>query len=71
MRKVDILQSELEQHSEAAMLNGLPFIHTMRAFSKVVDSCFSNTLKDTYKADIAEFKRLYTNLGISVTPKVF
>jgi hypothetical protein len=42
----------------------------MRAFSKVVDSCFSNTLLDTYITDILKFKKAYMDLGITVTPKV-
>ena len=70
MKKVDLLQLELGLHSDDALLNGLPFIHTLRSFSKVVDSCFGMGLKETYMSDIAEFKRLYLSLGISVTPKV-
>ena len=56
--------------SDIALLNGLPFIHALRGFSKVVESCFSNHLLDRYETDIAEFKRLYLSLGVSVTPKV-
>ena len=70
LKKVDILQQALEKESEAAVLNGLPFIHTFRAFSKVVSSCFGVSLQEDYQAQIFEFKRLYLALGISVTPKV-
>ena len=67
---MDILQQELEQHSEVALINGLPFIQTMRSFSKVVSSCFGMTLVESFKEDISEFRRLYLSLEISVTPKV-
>ena len=70
MKKVDILQQELELHSEVALLNGLPYVQTMRAFSKVVSSCFGMSLEESYKDDIAEFKRLYLSLKVSITPKV-
>ena len=70
LKKVDLLQLELGLHSDDALLNGLPFIHTLRSFSKVVDSCFGMDLKETFMTDIAEFKRLYLSLGITVTPKV-
>ena len=55
---------------EEALLNGLPYIHAMRAFSKVVESCFGMQLLDSYDQDIREFKRLYFALGVTVTPKV-
>lgn len=54
-----------------ALLNGLPYIHTMRAFSELVSSCFGMDLDDSYVDKIAEFRRLYMALGISVTPKVY
>ena len=70
LKKVDLLQQELEEMPEEALLNGLPYIHALRAFSKVVESCFSMKLLDTYVDDIKEFKRLYLALGVTVTPKV-
>ena len=70
LKKVDVLQAELENLSKEALLNGLSYIHTIRAFSNVVSSCFSTSLKDSYLDDILEFKRLYLTLGITVTPKV-
>ena len=53
-----------------AVINGLPFIQTFRAFSKVVSSCFGVSLQEDYEVHILEFRRLYLELGISVTPKV-
>ena len=70
MRKLDQLQFELEQESELAILNGLPFIHTIRAFSKVVDDCFGQTLLDSFLGNIKMLKRLNLLLGVTVTPKV-
>ena len=55
---------------EEALLNGLPYIHAMRAFSKVVESCFGMHLLDSYEENIREFKQLYFALGVTVTPKV-
>ena len=51
-------------------MNALPYIHTFRAFDRVVSSCFGVGLKDGYQENIKEFKRLYMSLGITVTPKV-
>ena len=70
MNKIDILEQVLGNESESAVLNGLPFIHAFRAFSKVVNSCIGVSLQDNYEANILEFKRLYLALEISVTPKV-
>ena len=70
MKKVDLLQLELEQVSSEAIVKGLPFIHAMRSFSKVVSSCFGNNLLDTYIDDIQRFRDAYMALEISVTPKV-
>ena len=70
LKKVDTLQQELEKQSVDALLNGLPFIHTLRALSRVVESCFGMELGATYISDIKKFKRLYLALGVTVTPKV-
>ena len=59
----------MNQPSEA-IINGLPFTQTIKAFNKVVGACFGLKLDPAYKAAIAEFKRLYLELDISVTPKV-
>ena len=49
LKKVDLLQQELEEMPEEALLNGLPYIHALRAFSKVVESCFPMHLLDSYE----------------------
>lgn len=59
----------MNQPSEA-IINGLPFTQTIKAFNKVVEACFGLKLDPAYKAAIAEFRRLYLELDISVTPKV-
>ena len=46
------------------------FVPALRAFGRVVKSCFGLSLSPTYKADIEHFRKCYLNLGISVTPKV-
>ena len=46
------------------------FVSSLRAFGRVVKSCFGLKLSTTYKADIESFRKCYLNLEISVTPKV-
>ena len=46
------------------------YVPALRAFGRVVRSCFGLSLDPSYKAHIAHFKKVYLNLGISVTPKV-
>ena len=48
----------------------LPFVKALRAFHKVVKSCFSIELHDTFEDDILAFKESYLDLHIAVTPKV-
>ena len=47
------------------------YVPALRAFGRVVNSCFGLKLSPSYMSDIDYFKRCYLNLGISVTPKVF
>ena len=70
LRKVDLLQRELEELPDCSVVKGLPFIQTFRSFSRVVESCFGGTLSDCFVDEILEFRRNYLSLGISVTPKV-
>ena len=70
LKKVDILQNLIEQESDEVLLNALPYIHTYRAFDRVVSSCFGVGLKEGFQEHIKEFQRLYLALGITVTPKV-
>ena len=46
------------------------FVSALRAFGRVVKSCFGMALSPSYAADIQHFRKCYLNLGISVTPKV-
>ena len=68
--KVDSLEAELLKEPYEAVINGLPFIKTVRAFRKVVDSSFGLELDPKYKDAIIEFKMSYLELQISITPKV-
>ena len=70
LQKVDLLERELNKESTEVMMKGLEYVQAFRAFDKVVSSCFGVSLKEGFKEDILEFKRVYTSLGISVTPKV-
>ena len=70
LKKLDRLELELINHSDLAAVMGLPFVQALRAFSRVVDSCFGNGLLESYIEDILEFKRLYVSLGVRITPKV-
>ena len=67
--KVDLLERELMNQPSEAIINGLPFTQTIKAFNKVVGACFGLKLDPAYKAAIAEFKRLYLELDISVLPQ--
>ena len=68
--KVDLLESKLMLESPQEIINGLPFIAAIRAFRKVVDSCFGMVLDPNYLTLIAQFRKLYIELEISITPKV-
>ena len=56
--------------TEDAIVNGLPYIHTFRAFDRVVSTSFGVTLKEGYQEAIGQFKAAYLSLDITVTPKV-
>ena len=51
-------------------LDCLPFVRAFKAFEKVVKSCFSLNLDIDYKTHIEHFREMYSDLGISITPKV-
>ena len=59
LEKVDLLERDLMNESSEAITNGLPFIQALRAFSKVVDVCFSQALDPTYKSSVQEFKCIW------------
>ena len=48
----------------------LKYVRVFDDFKKVVCSCFGNHLEKDYKTCIAAFKKSYTDLRISITPKV-
>ena len=70
LQKLDKFQHFVDQQPDSVVLEALPFIHTFRAFDKVVSSCFGVHLEGNYLAHIQEFRRLYGLLNISITPKV-
>jgi hypothetical protein len=68
---VDRLELALLEESDSAKLAGLPYIEMLRSFRAVQDACFGMVLKPDYKDKIQRFSRLYRDLEISVTPKVY
>ena len=60
LQKVDQLHTEMEQ--QGVLATGLPFLHAMKAFSQVVDSCFSVQLQPAYLDSIATFKSAFSEL---------
>ena len=70
MKLTDKLEEELMQQCGDAIINGLPYIETFRAFDKVVGKCFGVSLQPGYEGAIEIFRNSYLNLSISVTPKV-
>ena len=70
LKKLDHFQHFLDDQPDSVVLEALSYIHTFRAFDRVVSSCFGGHLKGDFQAHIQEFKRLYMLLNISITPKV-
>lgn len=63
LSKVDILRSSCPvQH--------LAFVAAFHSFGHVVESCFGTELKDQCLLHITQFRSLYLDLNINVTPKV-
>ena len=45
-------------------------IDALRAFDRVVQSCFGSDLSDSFKQDIHAFGEAWKETGLSVTPKI-
>lgn len=63
LEKIDILRAN-------CLIGCLKFVRVLQEFHLVVKACFTNKLDPMYLTHIANFKRSYLDLGISVTPKV-
>lgn len=63
LSKVDLLRS-------ISTIDSLKFVDAFQNFNKVVESCFSANLDPNYLKYIAEFRKSYLDLEISITPKV-
>ena len=70
LKKIDLLESKLSGESAEILEKGLKYCKVFKSFHKVVDSCFGNELKSDFKSNIANFKKDYMELGITITPKV-
>ena len=70
LRRVDSLEQTLMKESITTIIAGMPYVAALRAFGRVVVSCFGMELSGDYKQTISRFSKLYREIGISVTPKV-
>ena len=70
LKKLDLLEIHLRGQPSEIVENGIPYIDTFRALDKVVELCFGGELKEGHEAAIEEFKKVYLNLEISISPKV-
>ena len=70
LRKVDSLEQTLMKENINTIIAGMPYVAALRAFDRVVVSCFGMELSGDYKQTISRFSQLYRELDISVTPKV-
>ena len=67
LRNTDKLQQIADQENVYSVQK---YVHILRCLYKVVTSCFGMELDKEYEIHIQEFKDVYVNLGISITPKV-
>ena len=70
LKKIDMLEVKLASESPEVVKRGLQYCKAFRSFHGVVESSFGNSLRDDYKVNISIFKKDYTELGITITPKV-
>ena len=70
LRCIDKLEVLLMRECPDRIVEAMPYIVVLKAFDKVVHSCFGVTLVEGYKENITMFSKLYRELGITVTPKV-
>ena len=70
LKRVDNLQQTLMKENINTIIAGMPYVAALRAFDRVVVSCFGMELLGDYKQTISRFSHLYRELDISVTPKV-
>ena len=64
------LLENVDKLQNTAPLIILPYVRALRDFRKVVKSCFSINLHESFETDILAFKESFMDLEISVTPKV-
>jgi hypothetical protein len=48
----------------------IAFLFTLRAFDRVVHSCYGFVLSPSFQENISDFHKLYLTLGMRVTPKI-
>ena len=62
--------NNVDKLQQLAPFHILKYVHALRCLHSVVLSCFGMELKPEYEANIIQFKEVYFELGISITPKV-
>ena len=67
LKNIDILQQIAEDQNVHTVAK---YIHIYKCLQKVILSCFGMELDLQYKTHISNFKDVYIDLGISVSPKV-
>ena len=67
LKNTDLLQSIAEEKNIHTVAK---YVHIFRCLNKVIVSGFGMTLDSQFESNISEFKDVYVNLGISITPKV-
>ena len=76
LKCLDSLELELSKYSAGSYMKGLPYIRVLRAFDKIVSTCFGTELLPGWTHYLAEFTESYRALRstkdrpIRITPKV-
>ena len=65
-----LLEQQLANHSEEALIMAMPMVQVGKAFHKVIESCMGMELRPNWKETIVHFTLIYKQSEMSVTPKV-
>ena len=61
---------KLNSLEERCLHDFVPFVSAFWSFNDVVEACFGAKLADDYIMKIHKFRRDYSKLGFSITPKI-
>ena len=65
-----LMLKKLDKLQQMAPLCIQKYVHLLRIFHKIVNSCFGMNLDPQYELHLRHFKDVYCDLGIKITPKV-